>query len=102
MALAAMIMGIGALMLTFASFVCCIGYASAPLGVAAIVLGFIGMKPGSKGYATAGIITGGVAVVIMVLIIAVAGAFLVFGPGNRPNNPPQWNQPNQPPPPPWK
>jgi hypothetical protein len=101
MAMTAMIMGIGSVVLALFSFICCIGYVSGPVAVLAIIFGIIGMKPGSKGYALTGIITGGVALLMMILAVVLVGAILAFTPRNNPppNNPPPWNQPRPPPPP---
>jgi hypothetical protein len=107
MAITSMIMGIGSLLLSFVSLVCCVGFVSAPLAVVAVVLGIIGMKPGSKGYAITGIITGGLSILMAVLAVVVFGAVLAFAPKNNPNNfpgnnPPPWKQPPPPPPPPFR
>lgn len=56
---------------------CCLWYVALPLGAVALVFGIISLvkKYDGKGMALAGVITGGAALVLMVLVIAL----LMFG-----------------------
>ncbi len=77
LAITALILGILALLLAWIPIV---NFLSLVLGLAAVVLGFMGMRKaavsGGKGLAIGGIITGGLALLATILMIVVAAVWL--------------------------
>lgn len=68
---------IASLVLGILSLVCSlIWFISIPLGVAALVFGFMGKPKGGKGMALAGIITGAIGIVASIIIVIVALQYL--------------------------
>lgn len=67
LSVAAMILGIISLVFF------CVWYLSIPCAIIAIVLGVLGRKKGGKGMATAGIVLGIIAIILVVLILVLAG-----------------------------
>jgi Flp pilus assembly pilin Flp len=82
LALASMILGIVSLPLDFCF------YAGIPVGIAAVVVGAIGLKrikesagtQGGKGMAIAGIVTGAVASAVMLIAVVVIAVLSLLGP----------------------
>jgi hypothetical protein len=80
-----MILGTGSLFMAVFSAVCCAGVISGPVAVMAIVLGGLAMKPaGNKGFAVVGIVTGGLALLVLALTVAYVGLNLALTPGPTP------------------
>ncbi len=65
MAIAAMILGIVAIVL------CLIWYISIPCGILAIIFGAMALKSTNRGMALSGVITGGIGILLTIIIIAV-------------------------------
>lgn len=82
LALTSMILGIVAIPLYF-----CL-YAGVPVGIAAVIIGAIGLKQikesagvqGGKGMAIAGIVTGAIAAALILLSVLVIAVLSLFGP----------------------
>jgi hypothetical protein len=92
LATVSMVLGIGSLFMAVFNVVCCTGVVAGPMAVMAIVLGAMGMKPGSiKGFAVIGIVTGGLALLVLALTVAYVGVNLALAPAPapRPPAPPQ-------------
>jgi hypothetical protein len=74
MAMTSMVMGIVAVFMGTAGCLCCGVFgaaAGAACGVMAVIFGFMGQAPGSETYSLVGIISGGVAIVLGLIGVAV-------------------------------
>ena len=87
-AIASLVCGIVALVTSILSF-CIIGsFISIPCGVIAIILGVVGMKPGSQGLAISGIVTAVIGLAITIAILAYWGLMFAANPVPPPPPPP--------------